>query len=148
MFKTICFSIKTAWKIDKARIFCEILYNFVKQFFNVFYGVYFLRTILVYIETGRELYTVFLILCLMLAVNVIFYFFNSYFKSVYLPQFEIKIIQYMYENIVVALRIFPTTATTSRIFWTNISGCWRIQFRISKKRSMRWGRYPGWLQRC
>lgn len=107
MFKTICFSIKTAWKIDKARIFCEILYNFVKQFFNVFYGVYFLRTILVYIETGRELYTVFLILCLMLAVNVIFYFFNSYFKSVYLPQFEIKISQYMYENIVVRASHLP-----------------------------------------
>ncbi len=107
MFKTICFSIKTAWQIDKVRIFYEIVYNFVKQFFNVFYGVYFLRTILVYIETGRELCTIFLILCLMLAVNVIFYFFNNYFKSVYLPRFEIKINQFLYEKIVVRASHLP-----------------------------------------
>ncbi len=100
MLKAIGLSIKTAWKIDKTRVFYEIVYNLVKQFFNVFYGVYFLRTILVYVETGRDLYSIFLILCFMLTVNIIFYFLNNYFKEVYLPRFEIEINQYIYEKIV------------------------------------------------
>ena len=101
MLKAICLSVKTAWQIDKVRVFYEIFYNFVKQFFNVFYGVYFLRTILVYIETSRNLYSILLILCFMLAVNIIFYLINNYFKEVYLPRFDIKISQYIYEKIVI-----------------------------------------------
>lgn len=91
MLHAILFSVKTAWKLDKLRVVYEIFYNLIKQFFNVFYGVYFLRTILVYIENGRELLSIFLILCFMLTVNLCFYLTNNYLKEVYLPRFNIKI---------------------------------------------------------
>ncbi len=107
MLKTICFSIKTAWKIDKVRVFYELFYNILKQFFNVFYGVYFLRTILVYIETDRGLSSILWILCLMLAVNIAFYLLNHYFKEVYLPRFDLKLSQYMYEKMVIPASRVP-----------------------------------------
>lgn len=107
MLKAICLSVKTAWQIDKVRVFYEIFYNLVKQFFNVFYGVYFLRTILAYIETGRDLYSILFILCFMLTVNIIFYLLNNYFKEVYLPRFDLKISQYMYEKIVIRTSKVP-----------------------------------------
>jgi len=107
MLKAICFSIRTAWKIDKVRVFYALFYNILKQFFNVFYGVYFLRTILVYIETNRELHSIFYVLCLMLAVDIAFYLLNHYFKKVYLPRFEIKISQYIYEKIVIRASRVP-----------------------------------------
>lgn len=107
MLKAIYFSIKTAWQIDKVRVFYEIGYNLVKQFFNVFYGVYFLRTILVYIETGRDLSSILLVLGFMLAVNILFYLLNNYFKEVYLPRFDIMITQQVYEKIVIRASHVP-----------------------------------------
>lgn len=107
MLKAICFSIKTAWQINKVRIFYEVFYNLIKQFFNVFYGVYFLRTILVYIETGQELSSIFLVLLFMLSINVLFYMFRNYFQEVYLPRFEIKVSQYIYEKVVAQASYIP-----------------------------------------
>lgn len=107
MLQTVLLSVKTAWKIDKLRVFYEIFYNLIKQFFNVFYGVYFLRTILVYIETGRELLSIFLVLSFMLTVNIFFYLINNYFKEVYLLRFDIKINQYIYEKVVICASSVP-----------------------------------------
>ncbi len=103
----VVLSLKTVWKIDNLRVFYEIFYNLIKQFFNVFYGVYFLRTILVYIETGREFTSIFLLLLFMLAVNVVFYLVNNYFKEVYLPRFDIKLSQSVYEKTVVCASHVP-----------------------------------------
>ena len=41
MLHTVIFSVKTAWEIDRLRVLYEIFFNLIKQFFNVFYGVYF-----------------------------------------------------------------------------------------------------------
>lgn len=98
--KTCLFAIKVVWQVDKKRVFYEIFYNLIKQFFNVFYGVYFLRLLLNYIETEREMISVFLLLLFMLAVNVLFYFTDNYLKEVYLPCFEMKLNEYIYEETV------------------------------------------------
>lgn len=100
MLHAVSLSLNTAWKLDKLRVIYEILYNLIKQFFNVFYGVYFLRIILVYVETGRELLSIFFVLCFMLFVNLCFYLINNYFKEVYLPRFDVKLKQYVYEKTV------------------------------------------------
>lgn len=52
MFQTY---FRTIFKIDKKSTFICIIYNLLKQLLNVFYGVYFLRLILVHVETDRNL---------------------------------------------------------------------------------------------
>ena len=51
-------SIKTMFKtvlcIDKKSLFTGITYNLIKQLMNVFYGVYFVRMILVGLETKKK----------------------------------------------------------------------------------------------
>lgn len=116
MLNAILLSVKTAWEVDKVRVFYEIIYNICKQFFNVFYGVYFLRTILVYIENGRDLLSIFVILCFMLLVNVVFYLLNNYFKEVYLPRFEIKMNQHIYEKIVKCASTVPYDIYNQPVF--------------------------------
>lgn len=49
-------------------------FNLIKQLLNVFYGVYFLRLILVHIETDQDMGGVLWVLFMMLAINVIFHF--------------------------------------------------------------------------
>lgn len=99
MYEAVLFALTTVWKVDRTRILYGIIYNVVKQFFNVFYGVYFLRTILVYIEMERPFFSVLHILCFMLFVNVLFYFLNGHYKEIYLPRFEMKLSQYIDEKI-------------------------------------------------
>ena len=67
MFQTY---FRTIFKIDKKSTFICIIYNLLKQLLNVFYGVYFLRLILVHVETDRDLTAVLWVLLGMLAINV------------------------------------------------------------------------------
>lgn len=77
MFQTY---FRTIFKIDKKSTFICIIYNLLKQLLNVFYGVYFLRLILVHVETDRDLTAVLWVLLGMLAINVGFHFGDQYFK--------------------------------------------------------------------
>lgn len=99
MFKVIRLYWHTIRQIDKKGIFVCMAYNFIKQLLNVFYGVYFLRLILVHVETDQNMKAVLAVLFVMLAINVVFYFFDHYFKEVYMPAFETKLQQYTYEMI-------------------------------------------------
>ena len=96
MFQTY---FRTIFKIDKKSTFICIIYNLLKQLLNVFYGVYFLRLILVHVETDRDLTAVLWVLLGMLAINVGFHFGDQYFKNVYTPVFQTKLEQYLYETI-------------------------------------------------
>ena len=96
MFQTY---FRTIFKIDKKSTFICIIYNLLKQLLNVFYGVYFLRLILVHVETDRDLTAVLWVLLGMLAINVAFHFGDQYFKNVYTPVFQTKLEQYLYEMI-------------------------------------------------
>lgn len=96
MFQTY---FRTIFKIDKKSTFICIIYNLLKQLLNVFYGVYFLRLILVHVETDRNLTAVLWVLLGMLAINVAFHFGDQYFKNVYTPVFQTKLEQYLYETI-------------------------------------------------
>ena len=96
MFQTY---FRTIFKIDKKGTFICIIYNLLKQLLNVFYGVYFLRLILVHVETDRDLTAVLWVLLGMLAINVAFHFGDQYFKNVYTPVFQTKLEQYLYETI-------------------------------------------------
>ena len=68
MFQTY---FRTIFKIDKKSTFICIIYNLLKQLLNVFYGVYFLRLILVHVETDRDLTAVLWVLLGMLAITSI-----------------------------------------------------------------------------
>ena len=72
MFQSILFSLRWAWQIDKRRVLYELFYNVLKQFFNVFYGVYFLRALLNAIETGQDFSQIFMLLSFMLLVSILF----------------------------------------------------------------------------
>ncbi len=96
MFQTY---FRTIFKIDKKSTFICIIYNLLKQLLNVFYGVYFLRLILVHVETDRDLTAVLWVLLGMLAINVGFHFGDQYFKNVYTPVFQTKLEQHLYETI-------------------------------------------------
>jgi ATP-binding cassette subfamily B protein len=99
MLQSIVFSLKLTWKVDKKRLLYELIYNIIKQVFNVFYGVYFLRIILVSIETEKNIHKVIAVLFFMLFLNILFYLVNNHYKEVYLPCFDTKIKEYLYENI-------------------------------------------------
>lgn len=99
MMKTGIFYLRTIWETDRKSIFMCIGFNLIKQLLNVFYGVYFLRLILVHIETDQDMGGVLWVLFMMLAINVIFHFGSQYYKTVYLPAFETKLQQRIYEQI-------------------------------------------------
>lgn len=107
MIKAIILSLKSVWETDKFRVIYELIYNILKQFFNVYYGVYFLRTLLVYIEMGKDLLVIVQILCFMLVVNIIFYFTHSHFKKIYVPCFDTKFSENIYKKIVVSASHVP-----------------------------------------
>ena len=67
MFQTY---FRTIFKIDKKSTFICIIYNLLKQLLNVFYGVYFLRLILVHVETDRDLTAVLWVLRFILATSI------------------------------------------------------------------------------
>jgi len=98
MIQSIIFSLKVTWNVDKKRLLYELLYNIIKQFFNVFYGVYLLRIVLVNIETKKSIHTIIAVLLFMVFLNILFYLLNNYYKEVYLPCFDTKINEYIYEK--------------------------------------------------
>ena len=53
-WNTAMLTYKTVWSVDRFYFLYTIVYNLLKQFFNVFYSVYFLRTLLAYIENGQS----------------------------------------------------------------------------------------------
>lgn len=97
--KTFFGFLDTIKKVDRKSLLVCVAYNLIKQMMNVFYGVYFLRLILVHIETDRDMGAVLWVLAGMLAINMIFYFGDSHFKHVYAPAFEAKLQQSVYESI-------------------------------------------------
>lgn len=110
MWKCIFVSCRAVWEIDRFYLLYEIAYNLIKQFFNVFYGVYFLRTLLAYIETEGELSAILPLLVFMLLVNVIFYvtdvgimtlhfiLFISKIKIIIQWLLSCEVFSFMYEN--------------------------------------------------
>ena len=107
MFQSILFSLRWAWRIDKRRVLYELFYNVLKQFFNVFYGVYFLRTLLNAIETGQDFLRILLLLGFMLLVSILFYYTNNHFREVYLPRFDLRFRQSVCESIVTRVSRLP-----------------------------------------
>ena len=107
MLKSIIFSLRWAWQIDKRRVLYELFYNVLKQFFNVFYGVYFLRALLNAIETGQDFSQILMLLSFMLLVSILFYYANNHFREVYLPRFDLRFRQSVYESIVTRASHLP-----------------------------------------
>jgi len=99
MYKSVKLCLKLVWNVDPCRFLYELIYNSLKQFFNVFYGVWFLRTLLVFVENNKELNHILSLLIFMLLVQLLFYYTNSHFKEVYLPRFQIRLQQSIHETI-------------------------------------------------
>lgn len=78
LFGSIRTMLKIVFHIDKKSLLICIAYNLIKQLMNVFYGVYFIRMILVGLETRQSIGTVLAVLVLMFAVNVLFSKFDQY----------------------------------------------------------------------
>ena len=97
-------SIKTLFKtvlcIDKRSLFIGITYNLIKQLMNVFYGVYFVRMILVGLETQKNIGHILMVLVVMFLINVLFGQFDQYYKNVYIPIFRLKVDGYVNEKII------------------------------------------------
>lgn len=91
--------LKIVLHIDKKSLLICIAYNLIKQLMNVFYGVYFIRMILVGLETRQSLGIVLTVLTLMFAVNVLFSKFDQYYRNRYLPVFQLKVDCYVNEKI-------------------------------------------------
>ena len=102
--KSLVVSIKTmvevAFKVDKKSLLICILYNLLKQLLNVFYGVYFIRMILSGLETKQNMFQIVSVLFMMLAINVVFSYFDQYYKNIYLPVFKLKVESYVNEKII------------------------------------------------
>lgn len=97
-------SIKTLFKtvlcIDKRSLFIGITYNLIKQLMNVFYGVYFVRMILVGLETKKSIGHILIVLVVMFLINILFGKFDQYYKNVYIPIFRLKVDGYVNEKII------------------------------------------------
>ena len=76
----------------------------MKQFFNVFYSVYFLRTLLAYIENGQSVLRIVALLLFMACVEIVFYHLDNHLKQVYFVNFETKLKENVNENIFRAAR--------------------------------------------
>ncbi len=97
-------SIKTMFKtvlcIDKKSLFTGITYNLIKQLMNVFYGVYFVRMILVGLETKKSIGHILTVLVIMFLIKILFARFDQYYKNVYIPVFRFKVDCYVNEKII------------------------------------------------
>ena len=89
----------TALQVDKKSILICVFYNLIKQFMNVFYGVYFIRMILVGLEEKQNIWHVLGVLLLMFVINIMFSWFDQYYKNIYLPIFKLKIDSHVNEKI-------------------------------------------------
>lgn len=79
MFQTVC-------RIDKNSLLIGIAYNLIKQLMNVFYGVYFIRLILVGLETRKSIGHILTVLVVMFLIQLLFGRFEQYYKNVYAPE--------------------------------------------------------------
>lgn len=95
---------KTVWSVDRFYFLYTIVYNLLKQFFNVFYSVYFLRTLLAYIENGQSVLRIVALLLFMACVEIVFYHLDNHLKQVYFVNFETKLKENVNENIFRAAR--------------------------------------------
>ena len=95
---------KTVWSVDRFYFLYTIVYNLLKQFFNVFYSVYFLRTLLAYIENGQSVLRIVALLLFMACVEIVFYHLDNHLKQVYFVNFETKLKENVNENIFHAAR--------------------------------------------
>lgn len=95
---------KTVWSVDRFFFLYTIVYNLLKQFFNVFYSVYFLRTLLAYIENGQSVLRIVALLLFMACVEIVFYHLDNHLKQVYFVNFETKLKENVNENIFHAAR--------------------------------------------
>ena len=93
MFQTVCC-------IDKKSLFIGVAYNLIKQLMNVFYGVYFIRMILVGLETKKSIGHILIVLVIMFLINILFGRFDQYYKNVYIPIFQLKVDCFVNEKII------------------------------------------------
>lgn len=93
MFQTVCC-------IDKKSLFIGVAYNLIKQLMNVFYGVYFIRMILIGLETKKSIGHILIVLVIMFLINILFGRFDQYYKNVYIPIFQLKVDCFVNEKII------------------------------------------------
>lgn len=98
MRTTVLTAVKTIWKIDRFYLLYQGIYNLVKQFFNVFYSVYFVRMLLNAIEAERDIGGILALLSFMLFVNIVFYSIDSHLKQVYIVQTQTRLKALVYEQ--------------------------------------------------
>ena len=103
-WNTAMLTYKTVWSVDRFYFLYTIVYNLLKQFFNVFYSVYFLRTLLAYIENGQSVLRIVALLLFMACVEIVFYHLDNHLKQVYFVNFETKLKENVNENIFRAVR--------------------------------------------
>ena len=103
-WNTAMLTYKTVWSVDRFYFLYTIVYNLLKQFFNVFYSVYFLRTLLAYIENGQSVLRIVALLLFMACVEIVFYHLDNHLKQVYFVNFETKLKENVNENIFRAAR--------------------------------------------
>lgn len=104
---------RTALAIDRRSLLICLAYNLIKQFMNVFYGVYFLRMILAGLETGRSLGHILAVLGVMFGINVLYGRFSQYYNHEYLPVFRLKADCFMNEKIMEKANSIPYDTANS-----------------------------------
>lgn len=100
MFQTVC-------RIDKNSLLIGIAYNLIKQLMNVFYGVYFIRLILVGLETRKSIGHILIVLAVMFLIQLLFGRFEQYYKNVYFPVFQLKVECFVNEKIMRKANAIP-----------------------------------------
>lgn len=120
---------KTVWSVDRFYFLYTIVYNLLKQFFNVFYSVYFLRTLLAYIENGQSVLRIVALLLFMACVEIVFYHLDNHLKQVYFVNFETKLKENVNENIFHAARNAGYEVFCDPKFLNQYRRCWTIRLR-------------------
>lgn len=100
MLQTVC-------RIDKNSLLIGIAYNLIKQLMNVFYGVYFIRLILVGLETRKSIGHILIVLVVMFLIQLLFGRFEQYYKNVYFPVFQLKVECFVNEKIMRKANAIP-----------------------------------------
>lgn len=129
MSNSLIYILKIIYRADNKRIFIEVVINLYKQFFITFFGVFFLRTVILFLEQGKSFQHIIAILCLMLMINFIFYVLRNWFYENYKPRSDAEIKEK------IDLMIYSKASTLEGSYFEDVKN-YNLYYRLLEKKDM------------
>lgn len=121
IFKNYRFLFQTIWEASASRVFLNVLFTVINDFFSIFYQVLFFAYFMGAVEKGKDIIEISKVLIVFILINLVFEVLNSWYHQAYLPRNDVKLSLFLKNMIYIKITALDIECFDNPDYYDNVT---------------------------